>query len=269
MVFALLACFVIGFVGPVVLMIVNAFRVYSMGTYGGFTLDNLIKVVVDPQVWQAFGNSLLLAFIVVAICLLIGYPIGLLFIRSGRRVRAVILILVIAPLLVNGVVRTFGWIILFSPGGLVDSLTGVTLYHTMLAVGIAMVHLYLAYMVLSLVTSLSAIPADLMPAADTLGATPWFGFRHVILPLSVPGLISGSIIVFGNAMGSVIAPMLLGGTTLPLPTILIYRQMQVFFAPGVAAILALVLLIINILAVVAGEALVRRLAGMRRSRKVA
>jgi putative spermidine/putrescine transport system permease protein len=118
-------------------------------------------------------------------------------------------------------------------------------------------------MVLSLLTSLSSIPPDLVPAADALGASSWFTFRHVVFPLSVPGLVSGSIIVFGLAAGSVITPLLLGGSTMQLVTIVIYRQMLVFFDPSVAATLASLLLVVNVLAIFAGERLARRFAGFQ------
>lgn len=258
----LLLCFAVGFLGPLVLIVTNALRTYVRGTgFQEFSTANLVEVLTAQRTLEAFRNTVLLAVLVVIVCILIAYPIGILFIRSSKRARTVILALILAPLLVNAVVRTFGWIILFSPGGTFDSLTGVTLYHTPAAVVIALVHLFVAYMVLSLLTSLSAIPPDLVPAAQTLGASPWFTFRRVVLPLSIPGLVSGSIIVFGLAAGAVLTPLLLGGSTMAVVTIDIYRSMLVFFDPSVAATLATVLLTINVLAILAGERIARRFVG--------
>jgi putative spermidine/putrescine transport system permease protein len=258
----LLLCFAVGFAGPVVLMIANAVRTYTRGEgFGEFTVAHVGRLLSDDRTLLAFRNTFVLAVVVVAICLVVAYPLGILFMSSSPRGRTVLLAVVLAPLLVNAVVRTFGWMILFAPGGTIDGLIGVRLYHTHTAVVIALVHLFFAYMILSLLTSLSSIPRDLVPAARTLGASPWFTFRRIILPLSLPGAVSGSIIVFGLSAGAVLTPLLLGGSTMPVVTIDLYRSMLVFFDPGVAATLASLLLAVNIAAILLGERAARRFTG--------
>lgn len=263
-----LAAYCIGFLLPLSLMVGFAFMPYSNATgFGSPSLASFTEVVANRQIFEALFNTARLSLAVVVASAAMGYPLGLLFMASGRKIRTLILIIVLAPLLINAVVRTFGWYIFFSAGGPFESMFGIGLQGTTLAVWVALTHQYYAYMVISLLVSLSNIPSEIVPAARTLGASNFLIFRRIIFPYSVPGLIAGGVIVFGLSAGAILAPLLIGGGTMNVLTVHIYRAMLVFLDPQRGMALGTLLLTLNIFVVIFSEQLVRRMKD--RAREVA
>ena len=166
-----------------------------------------------------FGRTFWIAAVVTFFCVLIGYPYALLTAASTGTTRAILLAAVLLPLWTSLLVRTAAWFILLQEQGLINGFlmsTGVissplALIFNRTGVVIAMTHVLLPLMVLPIYSVLVTIPSNLMPAATSLGAHPLRAFLHVMLPLSLRGVISGMLLVFMTAVGYYITPALVGG----------------------------------------------------------
>jgi len=166
-----------------------------------------------------FIRTFWIAAVVTFFCMLIGYPYALLIVASTGAVRAILLASVLLPLWTSLLVRTAAWFILLQEQGLINGFlmsTGVVsaplaLIFNRTGVVIAMTHVLLPLMVLPIYSVLLTIPPNLMPAATSLGAHPIRAFLNVLLPLSLRGVISGSLLVFMTAVGYYITPALVGG----------------------------------------------------------
>jgi putative spermidine/putrescine transport system permease protein len=189
----------------------------------------------------------------------VGYPVALYFISASGWKQTALAIVIIGSLLVNSVVRVFGWLILFVPNGFVSRHFHVELLYTQTATVIGLVQLFMPFMIISLITSLGSIDPALMRAGSSLGAGTGRLMLRIVMPLSLPGLVTGCIIVFGAATGSVVTPLLLGGTQVQLVTSEVYRRSFVTFDPTGAAALAAALLIINVVLITLVQAGNRRL----------
>jgi putative spermidine/putrescine transport system permease protein len=201
-------------------------------------------------------------------CLLLGYPLALSLGRSRGSWRATQTILVISPLFVSVVVRAYGWILILGNRGLVNHVLSslglidepLGLLHTEGAVVVALVEALLPFMVLSISAVLERIDPLLEEAARGLGASPATAFFQVTLPLSFPGALAGSLLVFMVAMGSYATPALVGGSRIRLMVTEIYTQVTAIFNWPLAAALAITLLSVSLAVIV----VVSRLAGVGR-----
>ncbi len=205
---------------PLILVIILSFL--SRGTYGEvvfkFNLTNYIRLL-DPLYGKILVYSLLVGIATTALCILVGYPLAYYIARAPARQRSVLLFLILIPFWTNFIIRIYAWILILRGGGLLDSFlqwTHITsaplnLLYTPTAVLIGMVYEFLPFMVLPLYTSLEKIENSILEAAADLGAPPWRVFLRVTLPLSIPGMIAGTILVFIPAMGMFVIPDLMGG----------------------------------------------------------
>jgi putrescine transport system permease protein len=181
--------------------------------------ENYRALLADPIYVGAYLNSLKFATISTLLCLLLGYPIAYGITRAQPVTRLVLLILVILPFWTSSLLRSYALIgILRSQGLLNQVLLGLGLIdqpleilHTNLAVYIGIVYNYLPFMILPLVANLMRFDFTLLEAAADLGARPWQAFLRVTLPLSLPGIVAGSLLVFIPAVGEFVIPDLLGG----------------------------------------------------------
>lgn len=202
---------------------------------------------------QIMLRTFLISATVTLLCAAIGLPYALIAASASGWVRAVLLIAVLLPLWTSLLVRTAAWFILLQNEGLInDALRAIGLIGEPLplifnrtGVVIAMTHVLLPFMVLPIYSGLLTIPANLMPAAASLGATRLKAFRHVLLPLALPGLMSGSLLVFMVALGYYITPALVGG-----PNDQMISSVIAFFATGtanwgMAGALGLILLVVT------------------------
>ncbi|WP_336777683.1 ABC transporter permease [Pantoea sp. USHLN256] len=227
----------------------------------GYSLAQYVTVFADPQYLHALWTTLWVSLLTAAITVLLAWPAAWLLVTTQRRSwRTLLYVILISPLLTSVVIRTFAWIVLLAQNGLINGFllfTGLipqplSLLWNMNAVIIAYVQVMLPFAVLPLITSLNEIAPSLRLAAMSLGATPAATFRRVVLPLTLPGMLTGFIIVFSLAAGSYITPLLIGGRLQPLLPIAIYQQaMQIANLP-LAAALALTLLVMTL--IVAGIA---------------
>jgi len=185
----------------------------------GFTLEHYRQLLVEGAYFTALSNTLEISFWVTAIALLLGYPLAYLMVTSSPRVRGLLMACVLVPFWTSILVRTFAWIVILGRNGMINqTLMGlgvveqpVQLVHNMLGVQIGMVHVLLPFMVFPLYGVMTRIDPTLVRAARSLGATPGRAFLRIFLPLSLPGVTAGCVLVFLLAVGFYITPALLGG----------------------------------------------------------
>jgi len=182
-------------------------------------LENYRRLWEDPLYTIAYLKSLRIAGISTLICLLIGYPMAYAIARSRDSLRNLLLMLIILPFWTSFLIRVYAWIGILKSNGLLNNLLlylGVIehplpLLHTDFAVYLGIVYSYLPFMVLPLYATLSRMDLTLLEAAADLGCRPWEAFVKVTLPLSLPGIIAGCMLVFIPAVGEFVIPDLLGG----------------------------------------------------------
>ena len=183
-----------------------------------FTLENY-KKLAQPGYARVFWQTLLLGLETTAICILVGYPFGLLMARAQGRFKTVLMLLVIVPFWTNALVRIYGWRILLMGDGAINSLLmaigliekPLKLLNTRGAVVLGMVYGLIPFMILSTYSSAEKLDRGLIDAGRDLGAKPWKVFFTVELPLTKPGLLAGSVLVFVTSLAMFFISDLLGG----------------------------------------------------------
>ena len=200
---------------PLFLIIFFAFTKSDNGTYS-FTLNNF-KELMQPMYFRIFYRSIKLALMSTILCLLIGYPAAYIIAKSKARRQSVLLMLVIVPMWMNFLLRTYAWSAILGKNGFINTLLGmvglgpINILYTDAAVLLGMVYNFLPFMILPIHTILSKMDQDLINAAKDLGANNFQVFTKVIFPLSLPGVISGITMVFMPAVSTFVISKLLGG----------------------------------------------------------
>ena len=215
------AVFALGllFVAPQALMLEASLGRRS--AYGGIVHDwsfaNYVRAA-EPLYLEILGRSLVLALATTAVCLALGYPMAYWLARSvPRRWRSALLVLVILPFWTSFLVRMYAWMFILRNEGILNAallalgLPAVNLLYTDAGVLLGQVYGELPFMILPLFVSLERLDDALLDAAADLGASPAAAFRRVVLPLSAPGVVAGSLLVFVPSLGAYLAPDLLGG----------------------------------------------------------
>jgi len=224
----------IGIVVPVVIL----FR-YSLNQYtpakmmvDAFTLENYAKFFTDPFYVAVLLRTIRVAALCTAICVALAFPMAYCLARTRSRFKNLLLMVVILPLFVGNAVRAAGWMVLFGNKGFVNAVLiglGVLreplqIMYTEFAVVVGVIAVNLPFVVLTLQAVLEGIDRAIEEAAQGLGAGPWRTFRHVILPLAMPGVIAGTILSFILAMNAYATPVLLGGPTFQMMGPTVYNQ---------------------------------------------
>ncbi|WP_431276755.1 ABC transporter permease [Variovorax ureilyticus] len=220
---------------PYLNIVLMSLRPPAVGApYGaGFTLGNYGRALGDPYLLGVLGDTLLLGLTVTPICLLLGYPVAYHLARTRSRWSSVLYVLVLSPLLVGVVVRSFGWLILLSGNGAINRLlidlglveSGLQLMNNRLGVTIALVHVFLPFMVLPLVGVIQSIDPSLESAARSLGASRLKAFWRLVLPLSWPGIQAGTILVFVLTLSAYVTPVMLGGAQVKTMSVLVVQNL--------------------------------------------
>jgi putrescine transport system permease protein len=223
-----------------------------------FSFDNYLWIADDPLYRNAYIESITIAFTATCFTLLIGYPLAYGMARAPQSMRPTLLMLVILPFWTSFLIRVYAWIGILKPEGLLNQLLlgiGVIdepliIMGTHWAIYIGIVYSYLPFMVLPLYAALEKLDGSLIEAAQDLGCTPLTAFWKVTLPLSIPGVIAGFMLVFIPAVGEFVIPDLLGGSS----TLMIGRTLWMeFFANrdwAVSSAVAVVLLILLVVPIV-------------------
>ena len=236
----------------------------SDGTVGlPLTLEHYRHFFATPLYARVLRTTLEISLITTAMAIVLGYPVALVMVRSPPPIRQEITIIVIAPLVVSVVVRTYGWQLILGngPTGILNWLllnsgiakSPVALLYSETAVVIGSLHVFFPMMVLPLASTLGKIDPRLEDAARTLGATAWRTFRRITLPLSLPGLTVGCTLVFSLTAGSFVTPAILGGTSGQMLGVLVEQQILVVynwpFGAAVATVLVAIVLGANVVSV--------------------
>jgi putative spermidine/putrescine transport system permease protein len=216
------------------------------------TLRNFKMLIEAPVYLRALWNTILISGSVTLLCMLLGYPIAYTMAHVGDRLRRLLVFIVLIPFWSSILVRTFAWIVLLQQKGLINKTlvdylglveTPLTLIYNRTGVLIGMSHILLPFMILPLYSVLSRIEPSLSQAAASLGAPPVRSFVRIYLPLSLPGLVAGSVFVFVIGLGYYITPALLGGPGDAMIAQLIEMQIADFGNWGLAGALAVILLL--------------------------
>ncbi len=216
----------------------------------GFTLEHYGRLVDEPLYRNILLRTLRIAALVTAVDLVLAYPLAYWMTRLSGTKALLVAALVVLPLWTSVLVRSYAWTVLFQRNGVINSALislglidePLELLYTEPAVLVAMAHVLLPFMVLPLYATLRGIPDDLPRAARSLGASDAAVFRHVVLPLSLPGVAAGGLIVFILSLGFYVTPALVGGpTTLMIATLIGQQALQLSNWPFAAAIATLLI----------------------------
>jgi spermidine/putrescine transport system permease protein len=200
---------------PLAIVVLFSFgeRGRTGGYGGGFTLDSYATILRNPD---AFLTSIMLAVVGTGLCLLVGLPLAYFIATRGGRRKGLYIVLLVIPFWTSFLIRTFAWLLILGPDGIagfIGDLTGNDSFRilgTEAGVLLGLVYGYLPLMVFPLYVTLERIDRSLMEASKDLGAGRWATFRQVTLPIALPGLITGSILVFIPMMGEYVIPQILG-----------------------------------------------------------
>ncbi|MBQ9329955.1 MAG: ABC transporter permease [Oscillibacter sp.] len=258
-------------VAPILLVVVYAFS----SANGGFTLANFARMRTYTVV---FTRSFKLAIIATAVCLLIGYPVSYMMSREGERFQRVAMVLIMLPMWMNFLLRTYSWMSILENNGLLNQffqhiglislynqiaarfaadpaayvpITHFQMIGTPGAVVLGMVYNYLPFMILPIYSVIIKLDASLIEAARDLGASTVQVFRRVILPLSLPGVLSGITMVFVPSVSTfAISKMLGGGTEMLLGDLIEQQFLGGAYNPQLGAAISLVMMVIVVVCMV-------------------
>lgn len=217
---------------------------------GGFTLAHYARFLTDDVYWRTFLQTFRMAFIVTGATIVLGYPVAYVAAGAPRRWSVAILAMIVLPFWTSVLVRAYAWLILLQRRGLVNSaLTDfglidepLRLVNNEMGTIIATIHILLPFMVLPLYATMQKIPSDLTMAGASLGGTPLHVFLRVFLPLSLPGVVAGTVLVFVLTLGFYITPELLGGGRTFMVSMLVSRNIEIYNEWGAASSISIVLL---------------------------
>lgn len=228
----------------------------------GYTISQYRQLVSVPYERTSLTNSLTIAAWVMAIAIVLAYPLALQLLRS--RHRALLIAVLLIPVLLDVVIRSYGWVMLLGPSGAVPRALGSVglgspaLLFNKTGIVIALVNELLPFMVLPILISLASIERSVLEAAAVLGASPYRTFGLILLPLSAPGLIAGAVIVFALAYSALAVPLLLGGDLVATVAILIKQQMVELLDFPLGASVAVLVGVVMVIALVAVQRIVVR-----------
>ncbi len=253
---------------PMLLVLLVSFM--KRGTYGGIVYEvNIHNYVrfLDPLYIQVIINSLVVAVLTTFFCLVIGYPFAYIIARSPIKYRTILLMLIIIPFWSSSLIRTYSWIVLLRTEGVINNLLlslgiisePLALLYNLGAVVVGMTYTLFPFMVLPLYASIEKLDYNLLEAARDLGAGPWQVFRRVTLPLTMPGVIAGSLLVFIPTLGLFFISDLMGGSRIMMISNLIKNQFLVARNWPFGAAASVILMIMTLVMI----ALYLRKAGSR------
>ena len=244
------------FLAPLLLLVGVSFFNDDKITQPG--LGQWAKFFGDPFHYKVIADTLLLGVKAVCATVLVGFPLALVFIDLPGKLQRVLMFVIVMPLLLSVVVRTFAWIVVLGREGLVNSLLmqlgiisePLKLLQTELGLVISLTQIEMPLMLLPLISVMSRLDPNLRDASAALGASRWRTLFTVIVPLSMPGLIAGCLLVFASATTAFISQTVIGGVRLIYLPLLIWQQSLVVFNWPFAAVASLSL-VVSVLTVIA------------------
>ena len=232
---------------------------------GTFSLEHYQRMWEHPSYGRTFWTTFQVSALTTGICVLLGYPLAYFLSEIPKRAANLCMIAVLLPLWTSLLVRTYAWLVLLQRRGLVNSWgielglwdEPLALVHNLAGTLIGTVHVMLPFLVLPLYSAMRAIDRNYLRAAANLGASPLRSFWLVFFPLAMPGLVTGSLIVFILCLGFYVTPAVLGGGKVVMVSSRIANDIEIFFNWGAASALGVVLLAMTVLLVLAAGRLVR------------
>ncbi|HEY6132767.1 MAG TPA: ABC transporter permease [Rubrivivax sp.] len=221
---------------------------------GSWSLEHYRRMVEQPSYARTFGVTFKVSLMTTALCILAGYPLAYVMSQLPRRVATLCVLGVLLPFWTSLLVRTYAWLVLLQRKGLINEWgialgwwdEPLALVHNLTGTLIGMVHIMLPFLVLPVLGAMRAIDADYLKAAANLGASPSRTFWSVFFPLSLPGLLAGTLIVFILCLGFYVTPAVLGGGKVIMVSNHIANDIELFFNWGAASALGAVLLVLTL-----------------------
>jgi putative spermidine/putrescine transport system permease protein len=260
-------CFVSLFLAPLLLLIGVSFFDDDKITQPGF--GQWVKFFGDPFSYKVIVDTLLLGVKTVCATVLLGYPLALVYLDAPPRLQKVLIFIIVMPLLLSVVVRTFAWIVMLGRDGVINQLLlslgiisePLRLLQTELGLVISLTQIEMPLMLLPLISVMSRLDPNLRDASAALGASRWRTLFTVIVPLSMPGLVAGCLLVFASSTTAFISQTVIGGVRLIYLPLLIWQQSLVVFNWPFAAVASIALLVSVLTVVSALSWLGRRSSG--------
>lgn len=234
---------------PLISMVVPTFS-----SNGSFSFGQYITYFNDDYFIKILSRTLRVAVIASLICMILGVPTSYFISRSSKKVRGALMVLAIFPTMTNAVVRSFAWMTILGKNGVINDLLlklnlikqPLNILYTEQAMIIGTVYIFLPMMIISLVGVMENINPQLSEAAESLGASKIKAFFKVTFPLSVPGLIVGTVLVFTGALTAYTTPQLLGGNKNTVLVTLIYQKTMALGDWNGAAVVATIMIVITL-----------------------
>ena len=241
----------------------------SFYTDTGFTLSNYFRLFGDVYFQQVFARSLRLSLLSTAVCAVLGFPTAY-YISKYSKHKGMMMAFAVFPMFTSPVIRSFSWMVILGKRGIVNSfLVSIGLFakpqsllYNEFSMTVGFVQLFLPQMILSLIGVMDSISDDLTLAAGSLGATRIGSFFHVVFPLSISGLVTGSVLVFTGCMTAYTTPQLLGGTDTRVLSTMIYQYAMSLRDWTQASVVAVVMIVVTMLVSSVFNSLSRRINPM-------
>lgn len=229
------------------------FYLSFIGSDGHFSLEHYQRMIDSKSYTRIFLTTFKVSLLTTVICIFIGYPLAYFLSQLPARVANICMLSVLLPFWTSLLVRTYAWLVLLQRKGIINQAgmdmgfwdEPLKLVHNLSGTLIGMVHIMLPFLILPLYASMKSIPQDYMKASSNLGATPTQSFWQVFFPLSMPGLMAGSLIVFILSLGFFVTPAILGGGKVIMVAMQITNNIELFYDWGAASALGVVLLVMT------------------------
>jgi putative spermidine/putrescine transport system permease protein/spermidine/putrescine transport system permease protein len=241
------------------------FYLSFLGSDGSFSLENYQKMIAYKSYARVFITTFQVSILTTLLCILIGYPLAYFLAQLPQRMVAIFMLAVLLPFWTSLLVRTYAWLVLLQKHGLLNDFaiylglwdTPLKLVHNLTGTLIGMAHIMLPFLVLPLYGAMRRIEPDAMHAASNLGASPVQAFWRVFFPLSLPGLVAGSLIVFVLCLGFYVTPAVLGGGRVVMVATQITAILEQQYNWGAASALGVVLLVATLAILYAASRLLK------------
>ncbi|MDY5003490.1 MAG: ABC transporter permease [Atopobiaceae bacterium] len=222
---------------------------------GAFSLDGYWQTLADTYFQQVFWRTIRLSLITVAICILLGFPAAYYVARVAKK-KSLFIAMTLFPLMTSPVVRSFSWMVLLGKKGTANTLlqslgiisSPIPMLYNEFSIVVGLVQLFLPLMIISTVGVMENIDEDLLLASNSLGASRTTSFWRIMFPLSVPGLITGSVLVFCGSLTAYTTPQLLGGSDTRMLATLIYQDGLSLNDWTAASVVAIIMIVIAVVA---------------------
>jgi len=222
---------------------------------GGFSLSRYFDFFKDEYYLEIYMRTIKLGVVTTILATILGFPTAYYISRTNKKVRGLYIMFAVFPLLTSAVVRSFSWMVILGKRGIVNTVLmnigiiskPLSLLYNEFSIVMGLLYLFLPLMIMSLVGVMENIDGDLTEAAESLGATRFQAFFKVVFPLSVPGLIVGSILVFTGSITAYTTPQLLGGSKAKVLSTLIYQSAMSLFDWDTAAVVATIMIVTTLI----------------------